>query len=269
MTSNLDKYKKDLAALIARGEQLHLAIQFECYPDEFRKAITKELKEEAKGVLAKLPSFGESYQAWYSEAKAMIRQVLPDRLADFVRHYEKPKPRKDLSYENYRIEDNLQGLTVTRGYEKERVVGPDAAIPHFRQQLNIVKSVKARFESSLFDIRQLVQSDLFDSELESAGALVKSGFSRAAGAVAGVVLEKHLGQVCENHGIKVSKKNPTIGDLNDLLKQAEVVDVPQWRFIQHLGDIRNLCDHDKKVEPTKEQVVDLIEGVKKIAKTLF
>jgi hypothetical protein len=269
MTPNLEKYKKDLAALVARGEQLHMAIQFECYPEEFKRAIAKELKGEAKDVLAKLPSFGESYQTWYSEAKTLIRQVLPDRLADFVRHYEKPKPRKDISYENYRIEDHLQGLTVTRGYDNEKVVGPDAAIPHFRQQLNIVKAVKARFESSLFDIRQLVQADLFDSELESARALAKSGFNRAAGAVAGVVLEKHLRQVCDNHKIAVSKKNPTISDLNDLLKRSEVTEVLQWRFIQHLGDLRNLCDHDKKIEPTKEQVADLIEGVAKVVKTLF
>ena len=270
MTPNLEKYKKDLSALIALGEQLFMAIQFECYPEETEKELAKRLKSEAKDVLANLLSFRESYQTWYSEAKALIRQVLPDRLSDFVRHYEKPKPRKDISYENYRIEDYLQGLTITRGYNKEKVVGPDAAVPLFRQQLNIVKAVKARFESSLFDIRQLVQSDLFDSELESAGALAKSGFNRAAGAVAGVVLEKHLGQVCENHHIKVSKRNPTIGrSQDDLLKQSDVMEVPQWRFIQRLGDLRNLCDHNKKVEPTKEHVADLIEGVEKVVKTLF
>ena len=269
MTPNLEKYKKDLSALIDLGDQLFMAIQFECYPEEFKKAIEKRLKSEAKDVLARLPSFAESYQTWYSEAKALIRQVLPDRLSDFVRNYEKPKPRKDVSYENYRIEDYLQGLTITRGYNKEKVVGPDAAVPLFRQQLNIVKAVKARFESSLFDIRQLVQADLFDSELETAGALAKSGFNRAAGAVAGVVLEKHLRQVCDNHGIKMSKRNPTIGDLNNLLKQSDVMEVPQWRFIQHLGDLRNLCDHNKKVEPTKEHVADLIEGVEKVVKTLF
>jgi len=52
-----------------------------------------------------------------------------------------------------------------------------------------IKVVKERFESSLFDIRQLVQADLFDSELEAAEELAKNRFSRAAGAVAGVVLD--------------------------------------------------------------------------------
>lgn len=158
---------------------------------------------------------------------------------------------------------------MTRGWEKEKVVGPDAAIPHFRQQLAILKSVRARFESSLFDIRQLVQADLFDSELDAAKELAKNKFTRAAGALAGVVLERHLAQVCDNHGIKVAKKVPGISDLNNTLKEANVIDVPQWRFVQHLADIRNLCDHNKKMEPTAEQVDDLVAGVMKITKTLF
>jgi hypothetical protein len=129
--------------------------------------------------------------------------------------------------------------------------------------------VKTRFESSLFDIRQLVQADLFDSELDAARELGKHKFTRAAGALAGVVLERHLAQVCDNHNIKMTKKAPNIADLNNALKEASVIDVPQWRFIQHLADIRNLCDHDKKSEPTVEQVDDLIAGVMKVTKTLF
>jgi hypothetical protein len=160
-------------------------------------------------------------------------------------------------------------LSVTLGWQKEKIVGPDAAIPHFRQQLAIVRSVEKRFESSLFDIRQLVQADLLDSELDSARELVKNGYARAAGAVAGVVLEHHLAQVCDNHGVAPKKKNPTISDFNDNLKTAAVIDTPDWRFIQHLADLRNLCDHKKKADPTAQQVDDLIAGVAKITKTLY
>jgi hypothetical protein len=269
MSTNLDRYKKDLASLIERGELLHVGLQRDCLPGKFDKAIKKNLGDKAKDVLKSLPSFVEAYQPWYSEAKVLIKQLLPDRLADFVRHYEKPKPRKDITYDSYRIEDCLLGLTVTRGWEKEKVVGPDAAIPHFRQQLAIVKSVKARFESALFDIRQLVQADLFDSELDAATELAKQKFLRAAGAVAGVVLERHLLQVCANHNLRVGKKAPGISDLSAALKDGGVVEVPEWRFIQHLADLRNLCDHDRKVEPTAEQVGDLIAGVTKVTKTLF
>ena len=265
MQANLKKYKKDLESLITKGESLHMAMQNECFPDKVKKAFGKKADE----IIKALPDFSSEYQTWYSEARVLIKQLLPDRLADFIRHYEKPKPRKDISYENYRIEDYLQGLNVTRGWEKEKVVGPDAAIPHFRQQQAILNAVAARFESSLFDIRQLVQADLFDSELSAAQELLKNGFIRASGAVAGVVLEKHLSQVAENHIITTRKKNPTISDFNDLLKQGDVLDTPSWRQIQRLGDIRNLCDHSKDREPTKEEAQELISGVEKFTKTLF
>jgi hypothetical protein len=272
MASNLDRYQKDLDALITKGEELELAMLAEAFKGSLAVALDKHLGQDAKEIseyIKALPSFAEDYQPWYSEAKVLIKLLLPDRLVDFVRHYEKPKPRKDITYESYRIEDYLQRLSVTRGLQKEKVVGPDAAIPHFRQQLSILKSVRARFKSSLFDIRQLVMADLFDSELDVAEVLAKNGFGRAAGAVAGVVLEKHLAQVCENHSIKISKKAPGISDLSHALKEANIIDVPLWRFVQHLADIRNLCDHSRKPEPTPSQVNDLVSGVSKTVKTLF
>jgi hypothetical protein len=129
--------------------------------------------------------------------------------------------------------------------------------------------VGARFDTSLFDIRQLVQADLFDSELEAARELAKHGFVRAAGAVAGVVLEKHLAQAATNHNVRMTKKHPTLSDFNDRLRDADVLDVPNWRKLQRLGDIRNLCDHNKNREPTSDEVNELIDGVDKLTKTLF
>jgi len=266
MVSNLDRYRQDLDRLISDGDKLIVSMALQFLPkDTALKALG--LKEPLKG----LPNFIGCYQAWYSEAKALVRQLLPDRLEDFVRHYEKPKSRKNLNNENYRIDDCLQGLHRERSLygTADDSISQSAAIPHFQQQVAIVKSVKARFDSSLFDIRQLVQADLFDSELSAAAGLAENGFTRPAGALAGVVLEKHLAQVCENHQVKITKKNPTISDFNDALKAADVIETSVWRFVQHLGDIRNKCDHGKTSEPTKDEVTDLIEGVVKITKTVF
>lgn len=251
------------------GNALHMAMQLACFKESFEAQLKKQLKGKTEEFIKELPSFDTEYQRWYSEALALLKQVLPDRVADFVRHYEKPKTRKEITYENYRIEDYLQGLTVTRGVYKEKVVGQDAAVPQFRQQLAIVEAAQARFESSLFDIRHMVQADLLDSELEAAEHLAKSKFYRAAGAVAGVVLERHLGQVCADRQITLAKKNPTISDFNESLKAGGVIDVPQWRFVQHLADIRNICDHAKTPDPTAEQVLDLLSGVKKVIKTVY
>jgi len=268
MANNLEKYKGDLKKLIDDGDLLLLALQNDHYPREVEKQYEANSKGSYAKLKAVLPNFILGYQKWYSEAHAVIAQLLPARLEDFARHYERPKAaRKEITSANYVILDALQGLETSRGGQK--IVGAEAAVPQLQQQLGILKSVERRFESSLFDIKQLVQADIFDSEIEAARALLKNGFGRAAGAMASVVLEKHLEQVCENHAIKIGKKNPTIGDLNELLKSAGVLEIERWRFIQRLSDVRNLCDHNKKVEPTTEQVSELIEGIDKITKTLF
>jgi len=264
MTSNLEKYKKDLEELIIEGGSLFNAIQFECYPKKFKTQVKKTCNEKQYlELLKKLPSFKEKYQYWYSESLSIIKLLLPDRTNDFIKLYEKPKGRKNIDYGNYVIEDYLRSLS--RG----TIVTPSAAISQYHQQLNILKSVKRRFESSLFDIKQLVQADLFDSELDTARELNKKGFTRGAGAVAGVVLESHLSQACSNHKIKVTKKNSAINDFNQLLKDNEVIEMPIWRFIQRLADLRNLCDHKKKRDPNTEDIEELIAGVDKIIKTVF
>jgi hypothetical protein len=139
----------------------------------------------------------------------------------------------------------------------------------FQTQMQILSAVSQRFESTLFDIRRVVQADLFDSEIDAARELTKYGFLRGAGAIAGVVLEKHLTQVLANHNITVRKQHPTINDLNNALKDGNIVETHTWRGIQRLGDLRNLCDHNKNREPTREETTELIEGVDKLAKTLY
>lgn len=271
MISNIEKYKKDLEQLISNGQDLLNAMQFECYPKEFRDELVKVLKDKStvEDFIKNLPSFTAKYQSWYSEALVVVKLLLPHRVVDFVRLYEKPKGRKQINYGSYVIEDYLQSLQVTKGWEKTEVVSPKAAVPQFQQQLNILESAQKRFESSLFDIKQLLQADLFDSELEAARELNGKGFIRGAGAMAGVVLESHLTQVCENHNIKITMKNPTIHELNDLLKTNDIIEVSTWRFIQHLGDLRNKCDHKKKTDPTQQEIEELIEGVAKIVKSVF
>ena len=256
MLNNLEKYREDLEELIRKGDLLLMVMYCECSPKEAEEA----LGDSADEIIKSLPQFSDVYQTWYSEAKIVIKQLLPDRLSDFVRYYEKPGRRKEVSYENYRIEDYLQGL---------KVVSPKAAIPQFQQQLVILKSVSSRFESSLFDIQQLVQADLFDSDLDAARELIKQGFLRSAGAIAGVVLEKHLAQVANDHNVRTRKKHPTISDFNDLLKNDGILDIPSWRQMQRLGDIRNLCAHDRNREPTTEEVRELVDGVENLTKTLF
>lgn len=267
MSSNLERFKKDLDSLIRRGESLSTAMMRAVDQEKVDRGIRKALPESADKYIKSLPDFDSDYQSWYTEALAFIKQIIPDRVQDFVRHYERSKVRKEITQENYVIEDYLHGLSISRG--TQILADRKAAVPRFQQQLAIVRAGRARFESSLFDIKNIVQADLLDSEISTAEELLKYKFTRAAGAVAGVVLERHLRTVCQNRNVLPAKKNATISDFNEALKANNIIDVPAWRNVQYLADIRNLCDHSKVPEPTPEKVSDLVEGVKKVIKTLF
>jgi hypothetical protein len=143
-----------------------------------------------------------------------------------------------------------------------------AAVMRFSSQLEILRSAERRFESRLMDLEDIVRADLFDSEIEKARELLRSGFDRPAGVLAGVVLEDHLQNVCLKRAIRLAKKSPTISDLNDQIKNAGVIDTAVWRFVQRLGDIRNLCGHKKDREPTRDEVQELIDGTDRIVKTV-
>jgi hypothetical protein len=148
-------------------------------------------------------------------------------------------------------------------------LNPDTtAYQKFSQQLNIVVAARNVLDSRLADIRGVLQADLFDSELDAAQELLKHGFLRAAGMIAGVVLERHLAEVARSHKVSIRSKAPGISHYNDALKGAGVLNVPRWRVIQGLADIRNLCGHAAGREPTRDEVIELIEGVGKVTKSV-
>lgn len=239
MESKIDKYKLDIQQLINDGE-----------------TILKKLNTTYDLVQLK-----QEFEIWYTESLALIKVVLPDRINDFSKMYYNDKTKNGLMTYFQHIPSMLDEWGDSTIIDQVKSV--------LDSQIGILKSCEKRFESSLFDIKQLLQADIFDSELDAARELSKKGFLRAAGAIAGVVLEGHLKQVCINHNIVIKKTNPTISDFNQLLKDNEIIETHDWRFIQRLGDIRNLCDHKKQQEPTKEEIEELIKGVEKIIKTLF
>jgi len=211
-----------------------------------------------------------SYQIWYSKTLPIVKQLLPERLWEFQQLYKLEKrDNKPLGVVSYTISDYLSGITVRNGFGKEVFDGSSIFKRNFSTQLAILSSTVDRIDQIITDIKGVLQSELFDNELDAAKELCDKGYFRSSGALAAVTLETHLAGVLEKHNIIIRKKNPTISDYNDTLKKNGIYDIEIWRPIQRLGDIRNYCVHHKEHEPTKEEVVELIEGVHKIIKTVF
>ena len=268
MSERLKRFGDELDKLINDGILLSHAMQFHSFPDQAMKRLRDE--EESEIAIQKftrnLPNFYSEYQIWFSKAYAVVKQVLPDRLTDFTSFYELPAARRKVERNNYVIRDYLQEMRDP----KSRHVCDDmaSAILKFQQQINLVKAAKGTLDSKLMDLTAHLQAELFDTEVEGASTLARAGHLRAAGVICGVVIEKHLQHVCGAYNIAVRKRNPGISDFLEPLKREGVIAQPQWRNLQRLADIRNICCHATGREPTKDDIDVLVSETEKVLKEI-
>lgn len=235
-------------------------------------AEISELVKDGNKLLKKFqdkknePAVHLDYQGWYSKALRVVEWLAPDRYDEFRSFYEPDPKRKSLGYGTYVIQDFLKGVKPGAYQLQDFDCRGQAALGVYNQ-LIILASVAGRANTALGDIQGTLYAEIQDAEIETAATLMKVSV-RAAGALAGVVLEEHLQKVAETHNVKIAKKAPTISDLNEPLKAAGVYGVPVWRKISYLADIRNLCSHKKSADPTPEQCSELIEGVRWAVKNI-
>jgi hypothetical protein len=212
-------------------------------------------------------NFPYEYQSWYTKTLRVVEILAPDRYQEFKAYYEVDPKRKSLGYGTYVIQDFLKGVAPA-SHRFENFDTRGQTLQNAFNQLTIVNALSSRIESVLANIDTELLSEIQDAELQTAKQLTKVSL-RAAGSLTGVLIEHHLQKLAQNHGVKLRKKNPTISDLNDPLKSEGVFDTPTWRKVTYLADLRNICSHKKDVEPTKEQVNELIEGANWLIKNTF
>lgn len=257
--------KAEIQQLAKTGEQLWEREVLAAATEAERKQYLATVKDEAERKrLARKPEFTSEYQKWYSQALRVVEQLLPDRYSEF-RNFYLDERRKSMESSNYGIADYARG-SRPRVMTKESA--SNKALAHFRQQVSILQTAEDRLDSILTNIGRSLHSEILDDELDAARSLLAASHVRSAGVVAGVALEGHLKKLIADHKVPFRKK-AMLGNLNEALKDAGVYDVPQWRRIQYLTDVRNLCGHKGEREPKREEVQDLIDETAKIVKTLF
>lgn len=238
-----------------------------------KEKIRKELEKLNEGAVrisniidgkSKDGKFPYEYQNWYTKAIRLISFLAPDRAPEFKSYYEIDAKRKSIGWGTWVIQDYIKGVVpIASGFDSD-----ERAKLSLLNQHTILQSLWSRIDGVLSNAELAIFSEIKDAELVTCHQLLRIS-PRAAGALAGVVLESYLQKILNSHGIKLRKKTPTVSDLNDPLKREGVYDTPTWRKISYLGDIRNLCSHKKNTEPTEEQVQELIEGVNWVTKNVF
>lgn len=235
----------------------NLKSELDALVETYRTLYSKELLEQRV-------AFTLVYQTAYTQALRVVEVLAKDRYSEFRALYEIDPKRGSCHSGTYSVQDFTQGRVAGKGVNGSPLYDHKAVVANrVVSQYAILKSLYSRIDSLLSNMSLHVAMELQDAELKAAEQLMRVSV-RASGALAGVVLERHLQNVAVLRQIVISKKNPTISDLNDPLKEAGAYDLPQWRRIQHLADLRNLCCHQKEREPTKDEARDLISGTQAV-----
>ena len=160
---------------------------------------------------------------------------------------------------------NLLGIACGAESEHYRQFEASAQPSMVRTSLGELVELRAVFEAAKEDydggylnsVRNLVQAEVFDSELDQARALLNGGYSSPAAVVAGVVLETALRQLCIDRQIPIGK----LDKMNADLAKAGVYNLLKQKQITALADIRNNAAHGHPEQFTDRDVATMIASV--------
>lgn len=135
-----------------------------------------------------------------------------------------------------------------------------------QQMKAVFMAAKEDFEGGyLNSVRNLVQAEVFDNELDQAKELLVSGYAAAAAVIAGTVLETTLRNMCSDNGLPLGKLEKMNADLT---KQGIYNNLIQKR-ITALAGVRNSAAHGKTEEFNKDDVHSMINEIERfVASTL-
>jgi hypothetical protein len=134
--------------------------------------------------------------------------------------------------------------------------------PDVDQAFGVLLAAKDDYEKgSLFEVRILIEAELFDDFLEQAENLLRSGYYQPAAVIAGSVLEDGLRKLCDKQGVTLPDK-PKLDWMNAELAKQGVYNKLTQKKITSLADIRNNAAHGKWNEFQKSDVEEMLRSVR-------
>ena len=195
--------------------------------------------------------FQIEYQTWFSLSCKLIERVMPERLTEFKVCYS----GDSYSMSNY----FLKQRTFYSSFQEILVSYNE----NFKRQLSILSGVVTCLDSSLLNIRNEVYYEYQEDEINAAREVSKVSL-RAAGVIGRLVIEKHLKNIAESRAIAVKSKLsiPGLADYIASLRSASIIQESEKKKLEYLKELGNKCAHDKGVEPTTDEVNELLDGAK-------
>lgn len=164
-------------------------------PADFHRRFN-ELCKQAEAIEAKKSSdYGDGWERISVDGRELLNWQTK------VRHLLEMVCGKDSQHLSLFLESSETGM-YTSSYDI--LVKQDA----------VLLAAKDDYEGGYLNkMRNLIQAEVFDTELEQATGLLVSGYLSPASVIAGVVLETGLRQMCIDNGVEIGKLDKMNADL--------------------------------------------------------
>jgi hypothetical protein len=222
---------------------------------EFFNIVFSDVQKEKKREVKRL------YQRYYLASIELVKKYIPSKSSEFVQNY------RFFSIDNIYNGGVLDYIELKVYNKGNKEVYLHKFIDVFENQRTILLSIPDVISVENLKLREVISSEFIQSELEESEILFENKFYRASGAIAGVALERHLRFLCDSHDIEYSYADK-MDKINDKLKDNGILEKSQWRYIQHLGAIRNKCAHPDLEDVKEKDANDLIDGTKKVIRDI-
>jgi hypothetical protein len=221
-------------------------------------ASGRELSTDVRSEDLDPRAVNERYQLWYTATLRLVERVLPERRREFEGYYRSDQESPDRPATISAILGSLSRPRATTE-KREALAGlfdPGLEQATFLHLLGMQLAILASASSQLPP-----EERRWDGGLRAARSLLSRGHRRAAGAVAGVVLEGHLLKVAQRHDVTLSARDSSsLPRLARSLRKAGVCDTARSRQIVRLAKLSASCERGrKKISP--KRVSELLSGV--------
>jgi len=230
--------------------------------------LRKIIEDYEKGNIHEIANehstkFSECYLSWFFTVSNCIKYLYPEKHNEFINCYYNKSITDQRISTNYKISNYLNNeqlskiSTINYYNEYKRI---NVVYNCFNFQKLIIKAIIDNFNSVSFNYEKETYMSFQEENIDSAQELFDNNFLRAAGALCGVIIEKHLKTKLlpfDENAFQLS-----LSPLNDKCKLNNLYSEIERKRISHMAGIRNLCDHKKPIDPTKQQIQTLIDETK-------
>jgi hypothetical protein len=128
--------------------------------------------------------------------------------------------------------------------------------------IGVLQSAQDELSRGFFGkIKYLLHADFFDSVVDQAKELLRTGHRIPSAVLSRVIIEQWLRDIAEKESISAFDTEK-LSNLNNSLKKSGTFSTPKWRQVQSFLDVGNSAAHGKDDEFEDDDIQRMIDFIK-------